>query len=248
MKYNMNKENEFTYEKLNDNISVCISDVHRFGTDAFLLADFASPRNKDKVIDLGTGCGIIPLILCKKYSPKEIYGVDIQPKAINQFEKSIEKSKLNSKIIPILSDLKELPFDILTKNSFDVVTCNPPYKANNAGILSELTAEQIARHEVLCTIEDVCKTSKDLLKFGGRLLICQRPERLADVITAMKNNGIEPKRLQFVSKNHECDPWLFLIEGKKGSKPFMKVLKTFTMYEGENLSESLQKVYGNDYK
>ncbi len=114
--------------------------------------------------------------------------------------------------------------------------------------MSELTAEQIARHEVLCTIDDVCKAGARLLKFGGRLLICQRPERLADVITAMKNNGIEPKLLRFVAKNHENAPWLFLMEGKKGSKPFMKVQNTFVMYEGEELSDELKKVYGNDYE
>lgn len=235
----------FQFEKLNDTISVCISDVHRFGTDAFLLANFASPKHKDTICDLGTGCGIIPMILCKRFSPKKIYGVDIQPKAIEQFRLSIKHSQLDTEVIPVEADLNNLPKDILAPTSFDIVTCNPPYKANNTGILSDLTAEQIARHEVLCTIDDVCQAGARLLRFGGKLVICQRPERLADVIEAMRKNGIEPKLLQFVAKNSKSAPWLFLIEGKKGAKPFMKVLPTFIMYSEEELSEELRQVYGN---
>lgn len=242
-------------DSIEDDISVCVSDVHRFGTDAFLLADFASPREKDRVCDLGTGCGIIPLIMCKRFSPKTIFGVDIQEMAIEQFKRSIEISKasLKTELFPVLSDLNCLPYgeksSQLQKGSFDVVTCNPPYKASNAGILSEHTAECIARHEVMCTIDDVCKAASELLKFSGRLLICQRPERLADVIVSMKKHNIEPKRLRFVAKHHSTAPWLFLIEGKKGSRPFMRVMPSFAMYiDGTNIpTDDLKSVYGNQY-
>jgi len=236
---------KYTFETLNESIKVCVSVEHRFGTDAFLLADFASPRRKDVVCDLGTGCGIIPFILSKRFSPRTIYGVDIQPQAIEQFRLSIENSTLQNEVIPLEADLKALPATLLNQ-SFDVVTCNPPYKATNAGIESELTAEKIARHEVLCNIFDVCKAGSRLLKFGGKMCICQRPERLADVITAMKENNIEPKRLQFVAKNHDTAPWLLLIEGKKGSKPFMQVLPTMQMYQGEELSPQMMGIYGID--
>jgi tRNA1(Val) A37 N6-methylase TrmN6 len=238
--------NQYSFESLSENIKVCVSKEHRFGTDAFLLSEFASPRSKDIVCDLGTGCGIIPMILTKKFQPKKIYGVDIQPQAIEQFRLSIAHSKLLNEIEPILCDLTKLDKEI-PAGSCDVVTCNPPYKANQAGILSEMTAEQIARHEVMCTINDICKTASRLLKFGGKLCLCQRPERLADVITAMKENDIEPKLLRFVAKNHTQAPWLFLIEGKKGSKPFMKVMPAMQMYDGEEFSEELKQVYGNDY-
>ncbi len=233
---------KFKLEKLNDNINVCISKEHRFGTDAFLLANFANPRKKDLVCDLGTGCGIIPMIMSKENKPHKVYGVDIQGQAIEQFKLSIENSTLDNEVIPKLCDLKEL--SNMEFGQFDLVTCNPPYKANNAGILSELTAEQIARHEVLCVIDDVCKAAKKLLKYGGRLCICQRPERLADVITAMKLNDIEPKLLRFVSKTPEQAPWLFLIEGKKSSKPFMKVMPNLYIYDGEEYTSEMQSIYG----
>ncbi|MFZ2538167.1 MAG: methyltransferase [Oscillospiraceae bacterium] len=233
---------KFKLEKLNDTINVCISAEHRFGTDAFLLANFANPRKKDLVCDLGTGCGIIPMIMSKENRPKKVYGIDIQEQAIEQFKLSVENSTLDNEVIPMLGDLRAL--SNLEFGQFDLVTCNPPYKASNAGILSELTAEQIARHEVLCVIDDVCKAAKKLLKYGGRLCICQRPERLADVITAMKLNDIEPKLLRFVSKTSEQAPWLFLIEGKKSSKPFMKVMPNLYIYDGEEYTSELQAIYG----
>ncbi len=233
---------KYSFEKLSDEIKVCVTNEHKFGTDAFLLADFANVRQKDIVCDLGTGCGIIPMILSKIAKPKHIYGVDIQQQAIEQFKIGIEENK-QTNITPILADLKDLKE--IENGSLDVVTCNPPYKANNAGILSELTAEKIARHEVLCTIYDVCNTASKLLKFGGRICICQRPERLADVITAMKNADLEPKRLRFIAKHSTDAPWLFLIEGKKGSKPFMKVLPTLAVYDdnGKEFSKEMQKIY-----
>lgn len=231
----------YQFEKLSETISVCVTPEHKFGTDAFLLADFAQVRHKDVVCDLGTGCGIIPFILTKSAQPKLIYGVDIQEKAIEQFKIALEYNKTDN-IIPICKDLKELTE--IPVGSLDVVTCNPPYKANNAGILSELTAEQIARHEVMCTIDDICQKASKLLKFGGKLCICQRPERLPDVISAMRNAKIEPKRLQFVSKTGKEAPWLFLIEGKKGAKPFLQVLPTLPVYDGEDFSPEMIKIYG----
>lgn len=199
-------------------------------------------KKKDIVCDLGTGCGIIPMILSKISKPKHLYGVDIQEQAIQQFKIGIKENN-QTNITPILADLKDLKE--IENCTLDVVTCNPPYKANNAGILSELTAEKIARHEVLCTINDVCNTASRLLKFGGRICICQRPERLADVITAMKNANLEPKRLRFIAKHSTDAPWLFLIEGKKGSKPFMKVLPMLSVYDdsGKEFSKEMQEIY-----
>jgi tRNA1(Val) A37 N6-methylase TrmN6 len=234
---------EFTIEKLDENIKINVTKEHRFGTDAFLLADFAKPRHKDSVCDLGTGCGIIPFVLEKRFSPKFIYGVDIQTLAIEQFTKSISDSNLQEKVFPILSDLKNLPKELL-EIDFDVVTCNPPYKLVGTGILSGTIAEQIARHEVKCTIQDICNTASKLLKFGGKLCLCQRPERLVDTINAMQNSGIEPKRLRFVAKEKNSSPWLFLIEGKKGAKPFLNVEPTFFVQENSQISEELLKIYG----
>lgn len=232
---------EYKYEKLTDKIYVCASSDHRFGTDAFLLANFSGYRRKDKVCDLGTGCGIIPLIMQKSDPPQIIYGVDIHEGAIEQLRLGIAKSEVIG-IIPVCADLKEL-WEGAPLGQLDLVTCNPPYKAANAGFESVLTAQKIARHEIMCNIDDVCASAARLLKFGGRLCVCNRPERLSDVIFAMKNHDIEPKRLRFVSKNPDEAPWLFLIEGKKGSRPFMRVEPQLYVRTENGFSEELQKIY-----
>ncbi|MDE6781961.1 MAG: methyltransferase [Ruminococcus sp.] len=229
------------YEKLTDKIYVCASTDHRFGTDAFLLADFSRYRKKDKVCDLGTGCGIIPLIMQKKLPPEVIYAVDIQESAIEHLKSGIEKSEV-SNIIPVCADLKEL-WENAPLGRLDLVTCNPPYKAVNAGFESVITAQKIARHEIMCNINDVCCAAGKLLKFGGRLCLCNRPERLVDVIFAMRSNNIEPKRIRFVSKNPDSAPWLFLIEGKKGSKPFMQVEPQLYIRDENGFTDELNRIY-----
>lgn len=224
---------------MGEKLKICVSDEHSFGTDAFLLSDFAKPKRNDVVYDLGTGCGIIPLLWFRVTPPKRIFAVDIQPQAIEQLEITVKENGICDVLSPVCADLKQLkPVDLA-----DVVVCNPPYKAAGAGIMSEISAEQIARHETLCDIYDVTATAARLLKFGGRLCICQRPERLGDVIDAMKKSGIEPKRLRFVQKDSHSAPWLFLIEGKKGSKPFLTVEKPFLINEGGEPSEETKKLY-----
>ena len=232
---------EYKFEKLTDKITVCASSDHRFGTDAFLLADFSGYRQKDTVCDLGTGCGIIPLIMQKKMPPAVTYAVDIQEGAIEQLRLGLERSETTG-IVPVCADLKEL-WEGAPLDRCDLVTCNPPYKAANAGFESVIDAQKIARHEIMCDIDDVCRAAERLLKFGGRLCVCNRPERLADVISAMKNHNIEPKRIRFVSKTPDDAPWLFLVEGKKGSKPFMKVEKQMYIRSGDGFSDELKRIY-----
>lgn len=238
---------EKRYEKLSDKIEICVTDEHSFGTDAFLLTAFSAPKKTDVVCDLGTGCGIIPLLMVKGFNPKKIYAVDIQEQAIRQLRESVERSGVKS-VEPICADLKVL-WEGAPLNRLDLVSCNPPYKACGAGIESELTAEKIARHEILCNIDDVCKAAKRLLKFGGRLCICNRPERLADVVVAMRKNGIEPKTLRFVSKTQSDAPWLFLIEGRKGGKPFMKILPQLYIQNGNNdFSDEIKSIYAKEFR
>ena len=233
--------NDLTYEQLGERYKVCISTEHRFGTDAFLLADFAGARHKDICADLCTGSGIIALLLDKKYSPKKTYAVEIQKKAYDQLCLSIEASKAEDTIIPVNADLKEWRCD----EELDLITCNPPYKLDNTGAKNESEAVSIARHEMMCTIGDVCAAAKRNLKFGGRLCVCNRPERLCDIITAMRDNGIEPKRLRTVQKNPDCAPWLVLVEGKKGAKAFLNIERPlFVRTADGGVSEEVQKMYG----
>ena len=234
-------------EYLGSDIRVVVSDDHGFGTDAVLLADFASPRKKDKACDLGTGCGIIPMIWCRNGCADKITGVEIQEKGYLQACESAEISNVTEKVSFINADLKEIK-SVLPHASMDVVTMNPPYKATDSGIKSVSEAELVARHETKCVLQNITDAAAYLLNFGGRLCMCNRPERLADTITAMKNSGIEPKKLRFVVKRPESRPWLFLIEGKKGSRPYMTVEPMLIMYgdDGE-LSDEVIKIYG-EYK
>ncbi|MEG0229696.1 MAG: methyltransferase domain-containing protein, partial [Oscillospiraceae bacterium] len=206
-------------------------------------------KKNDKCCDIGTGCGIIPFIWIKNKVGKKIYGLDIQENAIIQCNDSIKKlkDKIDFDFTPILQDIKDIDKlkENITPGSLDVVCCNPPYKTKGAGIISKTECEKIARHETLCTIDDICKSASIMLKFGGKFIVCQRPERLADVIEAMRKNGIEPKRLRFAAKNKDKAPWLFLLEGKKGSKPFMKVLPTLlTRIDDKTFTEEMLKIYG----
>lgn len=235
----------FSYEKLSDDIYVCVSKEHRFGTDAFLLTHFSQYKMNDTVCDLGTGCGIIPMIMSRKMPPKIIYAVDIQANAIKQLEMGIGKSSdiTRNVIKPICADLKTL-WEGAPEGKLSLVVCNPPYKAYKAGIESELDAQKIARHEIMCSIDDVCKSAAKLLKYGGRLCLCNRSERLSDVISAMKKNNIEPKRVRFVSKNPYYSPWLFLIEGRKGGGSFLKIEPNLYTHSDNGYSDELNKIYG----
>ena len=231
---------DFSFEKLGDKIEICISSEHRFGTDAFLLADFAKPRHKDIVADFCTGSGIIALLMEKNFQPKKIFALEIQEKAHEQLKLSLKKSEIEN-ITPVLCDLKEWK----SEAELDLITCNPPYKLDNTGAKNNSQAVSIARHEMLCTIDDVCASASKSLKFGGRLCICNRPERLSDIIEAMRKNHIEPKRMRTVHKNSSSAPWLILIEGKKGGNNFMQIEKPLYIQDenGEN-SDELKRIYG----
>ncbi len=234
------------YEELKAGLYVCRSDVHTFGTDAFLLTGFCRYREKDLVCDLGTGCGIIPLLMQRHRPPKKIWAVDIQPDAIEQLRLGIEKSGVRN-IEPVCADLRELP--MLPAGQFDLVTCNPPYKAANSGIQSADAQRQTARHETAGDIRDICAAASRLLQYHGRFCLCCRPERLADVICAMRENRIEPKRLRMVSKTPESAPWLFLLEGRKSAKPFLQIEPALFVRSGGDMTAEAAQIchFGDKY-
>lgn len=238
---------EFRKEYLGNGVSVVVSDEHGFGTDAVLLADFASPKRKEKACDFGTGCGIIPMLWYRNGCASSIVGVELQKQGYEQACESAAISSAEDKVSFINHDLKDIR-SVFDHGCMDVVTMNPPYKATDSGIKSTSTADLIARHEVECNLNDIASAAAYLLNFGGRLCLCNRPERLSDTIYAMKQAGIEPKRLRFVVKRPDTRPWLFLIEGKKGSKPYLNVEPMLIMYgdDGE-LSKEVIEIYG-EYK
>jgi tRNA1(Val) A37 N6-methylase TrmN6 len=225
-------------EYLGGNITLFCSDRHKFGTDALLLAHFAAPKTNDVACDLGTGCGIIPLLWCRTSVPKEITAVDIQSDAIELVEKAIEYNALQNKLNAVCADLKGLK-NLVPFNYFTLVTMNPPYKANNAGLKSEDDGVNLAHFESACTALDIAVCAGKLLKPSGRLVLCQRPERLVDVITAMSGAKIEPKRLQLVCQRKGIAPSLILIEGKKGAKSGLSILPPFYI-ENDNGEYSVE--------
>lgn len=239
---------DYEFETLQAGLYVCRSKTHTFGTDAFLLTGFSKYRAKDRVCDFGTGCGIIPLLMQRAAPPKEIFAVDIQPEAIEQLRLGIERTERPVAIRPICADLKQL-WEGAPLGSLDLVTCNPPYQSADAGILSEEPAKRIARHEVACNIGDICRAAARLLKYHGRLCLCCRPERLADVMCAMREAQIEPKRLRLVCKSHASAPWLFLIEGKKNAQPFLQIEPTLFMRSGEGMTSEAAQLchFGEEY-
>lgn len=237
---NENEHIEYIGEKL----QLIVSKAHTFGTDALLLASFASPNKNHLACDFGTGCGIIPFYWLREELCKQIYTVEIQKKGYNQLVRSIEINSID-KIRPFNCDLRELPADI-PKGKFDLITMNPPYTKENSGIVSESESDKIARHGVMCSLEDVCQTASKMLKFGGRLCMCLRPERLFELTGAMQKFNIEPKRLRFVSQKDGLTPWLVLVEGKLGRKPGLVVEPELHIENPEGgLSEEMIKILGS---
>ncbi len=227
-------------ENLGEGIGVVVSKQHTFGTDAMLLAYFADAKRNDIACDFGTGCGIIPFLWLRDKKCKSISAVEIQENACNQVERSL---KLNNtdKITLYNEDLKNL--SKLQAGSFDLVTMNPPYKIQNGGIKNDDESATIARHEIACNMDDIAKSAARLLRFGGKLCICHRPERVFDAMFSMREYGIEPKKLRFVAKNGDTQPWLVLIEGKRGAKNGLKVEKQFVAYNNDGtLTEEMMLV------
>lgn len=231
-------------EPLGNSMQIVVSSSHTFGTDAILLASFASIKRKDVACDMGTGCGIIPLIWCKGQT-NSVTAIDIQPKAVSQLQKSIDLNLIEGRITPVECDLRNLKGKV-ESGTFDLVTMNPPYKPVGAGIESISEAERIARHEVTCTIDDAVSAAAKMLKFGGRFCMCHRPERLCDIIVSMRQGGIEVKRIRFVCEKEGKAPWLVLVEGKRGSKSSVTVEKNLIMKNQDGTpTEEFRSMFGD---
>lgn len=216
----------------------------RFGIDSILLVDFAKDIKKNaKVLDLGTGTGIIPTLLCGKTQLSEVIGIEIQEEVYEMAQRSIKLNNLNNKFHIINDNILNLT-KYFEKNTFDVVVTNPPYKKNESGIKNEDERKLISRHEIKAKLEDFIKVSKDMLKDKGEMYIVYRPERLVDLLTTMRKYKIEPKKLKFVYSNVDSVSKLVLVQGIKNGKSFLKLEKNLYIYNknGEYTDEVL-KIY-----
>ena len=229
-------------EPLGGGFFVYVSPRHTFGTDAVLLANFASARKKDTLVDLGTGCGIIPLLMLRDGNLKTAVGVDISPEAAELAKRTSRELSLQNFSV-LNSDLKELKGKIAF-GCHTLVTCNPPYKAPNGGLKNPDGVKATARHEVDCTLRDIISVSARLLQTSGRLCICHRPERLAELMDLMREYKLEPKRLRLVAQRQGKEPWLVLIEGRKCANTGLRIAPTLYVEEKGGFSPEMIKIYG----
>jgi tRNA1Val (adenine37-N6)-methyltransferase len=215
-----------------------------FGIDAVLLSGFAKVLPGETVLDLGTGTGILPILLEAKTKGEHFTGLEIQEESADMARRSVLLNHLEDKISIVTGDICDAS-EQFGASSFSVITVNPPYIISSHGLTNGSDAKTIARHEVFCTVEDVCEAAKRALRFGGRLCICQRPDRLADAMCAMRRHGIEPKRLLWMIHSVGKKPSLFLLEGKKGANKGMVVLPPlFLKDEHGNYTPQALEVYG----
>lgn len=235
------------WEPLAKNCRVLVSREHRFNTDTILLAHFAEPRHKERCVDMGTGCGTIPLLWQARYAPKEIIGVELGEQAAQQAELSVKENGFEASVSIRRGDIRSIR-EILPEPVMDLVACNPPYKAVGAGLRNSDFRLENARHECTCTLEDVAAAARAVLRFGGRLCICQRPERLTDAMNIFREYGLEPKRLRLVQQREGSAPSLFLLEARRGGKPGLAILPTLLIEDGTGeFSREMLDIYG-DYK
>ncbi|MCI5622873.1 hypothetical protein BHF70_07705 [Anaerostipes sp. 494a] len=217
-----------------------------FGMDAVLLSDFASVKRGGKVLDLGTGTGILPILMEAKTEGSYFAGLEIQPDMVEMAKRSVKLNQLEEKIEIVEGDIKEAS-TIFSHDSFDVITSNPPYMIGNHGLKNPKEAKAIARHEVLCTFADISQAARKLLKNRGTLFLVHRSFRLAEILNQLSMDGLEPKRIRFVHPYKEKESNIFLLEAVKGGKPRMIVEPPLIVYEQQNkYTKEIYKIYGMD--
>lgn len=239
------KENE-RIDDLQRNHYRIIQDPKRFcfGMDAVLLSGFAKAADGDRVLDLGTGSGIIPLLMEAKTKAAHLTGLEIQADSADMAARSVKLNGLEDKIKIVTGDIKEA-VSLFGAASFDVVTCNPPYMTKHHGLTNPQSPKAIARHELLCTLEDVIRQSARLLKPGGNFYLVHRPFRLAEIIVLLKEHKLEPKRMKLVYPFIDKEPNMVLLEANRGGKPRMTVEKPLIVYKEPGVyTDEIYEVYG----
>lgn len=218
-------------------------DQFRFSTDAVLISEFANVKSEDVCIDLGTGTGVIPLLVYARRQPKKIIGVEIVPEMVDMATRSVEMNNLLDKIQIVEGNIKNV-FNMFKKGSFDVVISNPPYIKSGTGSVSFDNKLALAKHEVACSLEDVVYSASKLLKTKGRFYMVHKPKRLCDIICCMSSLNITPVRLRFVQSYEKSDPIMVMIEGVKDVSGVLKVSTPLILYkEDGTYTEELSRIY-----
>lgn len=215
-----------------------------FGMDAVLLAGFAKVKPGEKVLDLGTGTGILPILLEARTKGVSFTGLEIQPESADMAARSVRLNHLENKVHIVNGDIREAD-RLFGAGSYHVVTSNPPYMTDLHGIKNPNEAKAIARHEILCTLEDVVSQAAKLLAPCGRFYLVHRPFRLAEILTCLCSHGLEPKRMRLVHSYEDREPNMVLIEALKGGRSGMTVEKPLIIFEKPVVYRSeIREVYG----
>lgn len=215
-----------------------------FGMDAVLLAGFAKVKPGEKVLDLGTGTGILPILLEARTKGVSFTGLEIQPESADMAARSVRLNHLENKVHIVNGDIRKAD-RLFGAGSYHVVTSNPPYMTDLHGIKNPNEAKAIARHEILCTLEDVVSQAAKLLAPCGRFYLVHRPFRLAEILTCLCSHGLEPKRMRLVHSYEDREPNMVLIETLKGGRSGMTVEKPLIIFEKPGVYRSeIREVYG----
>lgn len=215
-----------------------------FGMDAVLLSGFARVKEGESAIDLGTGTGIIPILLEAKTEGRHFTGLEIQEEVAAMAERSVRLNGLEDRVEIVKGDIREAS-RLFGKASFDVVTSNPPYMNDSHGLKNPDLPKAIARHEVLCTLEDVAREAALLLKPGGRFYMVHRPHRLAEIISVLKEHRLEPKRMKLVHPFVDKEANMVLLEATRGGRSMMKVEAPIIVYREQGVyTEEIYTIYG----
>ena len=223
------------------------SERFQFGIDAVLLADFAagSVNKGDRIIDLGTGSGIIPLLMAKKCEKADFTGLEIQRDSADMAAQSMALNGLEKQIKIVCGDLKNAG-DLFARHSFNVVTCNPPYMIVQHGKGNESDAKSIARHELLCTLEDVVAAAETLLVSHGKFFMIHRPFRLPEIFSALEKHKLEMKRMRLIQPFADKEPNMVLIEARKNAKRRLKIEPPLIVRDDNGIyTAEVQAIYEN---
>lgn len=215
-----------------------------FGMDAVLLSGFSVVKEGEQVLDLGTGTGIIPILLEAKTEGRHFTGLEIQAQMADMARRSVAYNELSNKIEIVTGDIKEASA-LFGGASFDVVTSNPPYMNNHHGLINPDETKAIARHEILCTLEDVISQTSKVLKTGGRFYMVHRPGRLVEIIRMLSDYGLEPKRIKFVHPFVDKEANMVLIESFRGGRAMMKLEAPIIVYKSQGVyTDEIYDIYG----
>ncbi|MCF8000815.1 MAG: methyltransferase [Halanaerobiales bacterium] len=222
-------------------------DYFKFGTDSVLLANYVKVKNNDKIIDLGSGSGVIPLLLAYKNNPKKVYGLELQKPLVKMSKRSVALNNLEGKIEIIKGDIKNA-MEIFEDNEFDTVVTNPPYRPVNNGKVTQNKYKAIARHEIEIDIENIIKNTVRLLKAGGSFYLVHLIKRLPQIIFSLKENKIEPKEMRLIQARKNKAPDRFLLKATLDGNPGFEVENNIVEFKEKTneYTDEIKKIYGVD--